>query len=494
MIRLILTVVLCVVTAALAVFFTLNPGTMTIQFLGVNAEMPFILGAAALLVTTFLLVVLWWVIAKVWAAPDAFRNYRKRQRREQGFDALERALIASASGQGALAVRQASRAEALLDRPALSRLLAARAAEAAGDLDSAQLHYEAMLEDAKTRLVARRGLASIAETRGDDLAALTHARDAFDQAGQARWAYEALFAAQLRQGRWAEAERSLAEGERRDHVAKDVAGRMRAVLLTAEGRRIEDSEPDAAARLADKACDASPGFAPAAELAGRLLADQRRHRRAAEVIENAWRHEPHPALAKVYAGLRKSDSKTKRAERLRGLAALNPDHRESRLLLAEVALEQSNLEAARAALAPLLDQPPVSARLSTLAAGMEQLAGDDGAARRHMARAAHAPGEADWSDIDEGGRAFAYTDADWARMVEVWGREARLIHPRHERYEIPAAAAPESILIEGPKAGPGAKTETKSDSGADKTAPSYYEPSRAPDDPGVDQAEAAKRD
>jgi HemY protein len=159
--------------------------------------------------------------------------------------------------------------------------------------------------------------------------------------------------------------------------------------------------------------------------------------------------------------LRKSDSKAKRAERLRGLAALNPDHRESRMLLADVALEQSNLEAARAALGPLLTQPPLSARLCTLAARMEQLAGDEAAARRHMARATHAPGEADWSDIDEGGRAFAYTDGDWARMVEVWGREARLIHPRHERYEIPAAAAPEALLIEGPRAKPAAEADAR---------------------------------
>jgi len=482
MIRLIITVALCIATALLGAFLALNPGQVTIEFLGINAQLPFVVAAGALLLLTFLLVVLWWLIAKVWAAPDAFRNFRKRRRREQGFDALERALIASAAGQGALAVRQASRAEALLDRPALSRLLTARAAEAAGDLDSAQVHYEAMLDDAKTRLVARRGLASIAETRGDDLTALTHARDAFDRAGQARWAYESLFAAQVRQARWAEAERTLTEGERRDHIAHDVAQRMRAVLLTAEGRRIEDSDPDAAAKLADKASDASPGFAPAAELAGRLLAEQRRHRRAAEVIENAWRHEPHPALAHVFAALRKSDSKAKRAERLRGLAALNPDHRESRMLLADVALDQSNLDAAREALSPLLTQPPLSARLCTLAARMEQLAGDEAAARRHMARAAHAPGEADWSDIDEGGRAFAYTDADWARMVEAWGRDARLIHPRHERYEIPAAAAPEAALIEGPKAKPAARTEAE----GDKVETSFYEPSRAPDDPGVE--------
>jgi HemY protein len=166
---------------------------------------------------------------------------------------------------------------------------------------------------------------------------------------------------------------------------------------------------------------------------------------------------------------------------LRGLAALNPDHRESRMLLADVALEQANLEAARAALSPLLSQPPLSARLCTLAARMEKLAGDEEAARRHMARATHAPGEADWSDIDEGGRAFSYTDADWARMVEVWGHEARLIHPRHERYEIPAAAAPEAALLEGPK--PKARASAAAE--GDKTDTSFYEPGRAPDDPGV---------
>lgn len=477
MIRLILTVILCVLTAALAVFLTLNPGLVTVRFLGVNAEAPFALAMGVLLIATFMLVVVWWAIAKAWGAPDAWRRFSLRRRRDQGFDALERALIASAAGQGALAVRQAARAEALLDRPALSRLLAARAAEAAGDLDSAQTHYEAMLQDAKTRLVAQRGLASIAETRGDCAGVLTHAGDAFDRAGQARWAFDALFAAQVGDGRWANAEATLSEGERRAHVERETAARMRAVLLTAEARRIEESEPEGAGRLAERAAAASPGFAPAAELAGRLLAEQRRHRRAAEILEAAWTAAPHPALARAYGALRRSDTKAKRAERLRALAALNPDHRESRILLAETALDQSNPEAARQALAPILAQPPVSARMCALAARLDQLEGDGAAARRWMARAAHAPGEADWSDIDEAGQAFAFTDADWKRMVESWGREARLIHPRHERFEIPAAAAPESALLEPPR--------KRAPVERDKSASSFYEPGRAPDDPGV---------
>ncbi|KAA5802313.1 heme biosynthesis protein HemY [Alkalicaulis satelles] len=479
MIRLILTIALCVVTAVLAVFLTLNPGLVRVEFLGVAAEAPFALAMALLILSTFVLVAAWWVIAKAWGAPDAFRKFRLRRKRDQGFDALERALIASAAGQGALAVRQAARAEALLDRPALSRLLSARAAEADGDLASAQSLYEAMLEDPRTRLVARRGLAAIAEARQDPVGVITHAREAFDTAGPARWAFDSLFSAQVNAARWRDAEATLTEGEKRGHVDKARAARTRAVLLTAEARHIEDADPETAAKLAERAASASPGFAPAADLAARLLSAQRRHRRAAEIVEAAWTRAPHPALARAYGALRKSDTKAKRAERLRELAALNPEHRESRILLAETALDQSNREAARAALASLTAQPPVSARVCVMAARAAQLDGDQNAAQRWMTRAAHAPGEADWSDLDETGAAFPFTDEDWKRMVDAWGREERLIHPRHERFEIAAAAAPEAALLAAPSAPAAAKP-------GDKPAADSYQPPRAPDDPGVE--------
>jgi len=482
MIRLILTVIACVLTAMLAVFLTLNPGLVTVEFLGQTTQAPFALAMGALILAAFVLVVAWWVIAKLWTAPDAWKRFSLRRRRDQGFDALERALIASAAGQGDLAVRQAARAEALLDRPALSRLLAARAAEAAGDLESAQIHYEAMLADAKTRLVAQRGLVGIAQSRSDSQGLLTHASDAFEQAGRARWAFDALFEAQVNAALWAKAEATLTAGERRGHVDRLVAARMRAVLLTAEARRLESTDPETAAKLADRAATSSPGFAPAAELAGRLLAEQRRHRRAVDILEDAWKHAPHPALARAFANLRRSDTKAKRAERLRGLAALNPDHRESRLLLVETALDQGNREAAHAALKPVLETSPVSARACALAARLARLEEKPEEAQRWMARASHAPAEADWSDIDEGGQAFNYTDADWKRMVESWGRDGVLIHPRHERYEVAAAAAPETVLID---ARPTAEPSTKRSEAGDKQGPNFYVPGPAPDDPGA---------
>jgi len=475
MIRLIITVILCILSAGAAAWLALNPGTVVIEFLGSRYEAPFALSAGLLLVLTFALVALWWGVAKVWTAPDAFRRFRARRRREQGFDALERALIAAAGGEGELAVRQAARADALLDRPALSRLLAARAAEAAGDLNSAETHYEALLADARTRMVARRGLTAIAEQRGETRLALEHAGDAFRESRLAGWAFDALFDAQVRERRWLDAADTLSEAERRRQIEPEPARRRRAVLLTAAAAEKEADDRDEAADLAERAAVASPGFAPAAAMAARLLIDRRRHKRAADLIEAAWSLNPHPALARLYANLRKSDTKAKRSERIKGLAALNPDHRESKLMLAERALDARNADAARADLAPLLAEGAPSARLCALAARLARLDGDDDLARRWITRAAHAAGEPDWSDIDGQGRAFAYGPDDWARMVYAWGDEARLIHPRHERYEIAAEAVPETALLEAPKPARTPAPEPKT----------YFEPGRAPDDPGV---------
>ncbi|MCW5724264.1 MAG: heme biosynthesis protein HemY [Maricaulaceae bacterium] len=478
MIRLILVVAVIVIACAITVWVTLNPGSASFEFMGWRAETSFALAFAALLLLAFVLLVFWRAVLGVWTAPEQVRKFLSRRRREQGFDALERALIAAAAGEGEIAVRQAARADALLDRPALSRLLAARAAEAAGNLPGAEAHYEAMLEDPRTRLVARKGLAQIARERGEHGPAAEHAKAALAQSKGARWAFETLFDAQVAQGQWKDAAATLAEGEKRKFIPADRAKRRRAVLLTAAAMEREDSDAEGARPLAEAAVQAAPGFAPAAALAARLLAADRKHGRAESIIKSAWSIAPHPALARALRDLRKSDTRAKRAERLRELAALNPEHRESKLLAAEAALDSGDVGASRAALDPLLGLGAPSARLCALAARLARQEDDDKAARRWMTRAAHAPGEADWSDIDADGRAFVFAPDDWKRMVYAYGDEGRLVHPRHERFEIAAEAVPETALLEAPRTKPKPKAEVPSER-------TFYETPRPPDDPGV---------
>jgi HemY protein len=478
MIRLILAVAFAVLTAALGAFLALNPGRATFEFLGTRMEMPFVLAAGGTILFAFALLVVWWAIYMLWTSPDKVKTFLTRRRREQGYDALERALIASAAGDGEAAVRQAARADALLERPALSRLLAARAAEAAGNWDGAQTQYEALLEDNRTRVVARRGLTQLAHDRGDHKATAEHAADAYRHAKGARWAFDALFDAQVAEGRWEDAAATLSEGEKRKHVSPDIARRRRAVLLTAAALECEGEDSEKARELALSAHRASPAFAPAATLSARLLAEARRHKRASDVIESAWAAAPHPALAHAYRELRKSDTKAKRLDRLNALAALNPDHRESRLIRIQTALEEGDAPAARELLDPILERTDApSSRLCALAARLARLEGRDEQARRWMTRASHAAAEADWTDIDPDGRLFAYTPDDWKRMVYVYGDENRLTHPRYERFERIAETVPETALLDAPRPKRAAAARSTAFAGG---------PARMPDDPGVD--------
>jgi len=54
-------------------------------------------------------------------------------------------------------------------------------------------------------------------------------------------------------------------------------------------------------------------------------------------------------------------------------------------------------------------------------------------ARIWMERAATAPAEPDWSDLDPEGDAFDYTNQDWRRLIFTYGEKGELIHPRYER-------------------------------------------------------------
>ena len=480
MIRLTIYVLVIIAVIAATVFFTLNPGRMEVEFLGSSYSTPFVVALGGMIVLTFLMLALWRGILAVVVAPDQIRRFRNRRRKEQGFDALERALIASAAGDGETAVRQAARADAMLDRPALSRLLAARAAEAAGNLAGAEAHYEALLEDPRTRLVARRGLAQLADERGDHGLTAEHAADAFKASRTARWAFDALFDAQIAQSNWEGAMETLAEGEGRKHIPPDRAKRRRAVLLTAAAGRHVGDDDGRALDMAETAAKAAPGFAPAAVLAARLMAARRRHKRAAEVLEASWLAAPHPAVARAYRDLRRTDTRPKRAERLKGLAAVQPEHRESKLILLECALDEEEAETARGLLDPMLAGGAPSARLCAFASRLARLEGDDDAARRWMTRASHAPAEADWSDIDPDGEAFAYADDDWKRMVFVYGDEDRLIHPRYERFESVAGAVPETALLDAPRRRAAAQ-------------PVESVAVRQPDDPGVPGDEETAR-
>ncbi|HYY84740.1 MAG TPA: heme biosynthesis protein HemY, partial [Beijerinckiaceae bacterium] len=152
-----------------------------------------------------------------------------------------------------------------------------------------------------------------------------------------------------------------------------------------------------------------------AALAGSLLARRGDLRRAAKVVEGAWKVQPHPDLAAVYLNLRPGDSAQDRLHRAETLAKLSSWHPEARIALARAALDAREFPRARAALSPLLHERP-TVRVCLLMADLEEAEnGASGRTREWIARASRAPRDPAW--IADG-----VVSDRWAPMSPVTGR------------------------------------------------------------------------
>jgi len=444
-------VLLLVAAAGVTVLaLTGDAGRASLVWLGWRADTT---AATAVLLTLFASLaatVIWRTVLWVLDAPRRAERARADLRRRQANEVLARGFLAAAAGDGSEARRLAQKAADLAeDAPGLVRVLAAQAAEVAGDTAAAEAAYGAMLGFPEMRLAGHKGLMQLAVQKGEREAALRHAEEAFGLARTARWAWRALLEARLEAGDWAAALDLVRRALDRKIVPPVVAERARAALLAASAAQLEHSpDPKARDQALDYAVEAArlqPGFAPGVVMAARLLAADGKAGRAASTLEAAWRAAPHPALFLAYRDLRTDETPRARAARLAELAAQNPLHRETWILNVERALILGDGPGARDA-AQGLDLEPVTARIAGLMARVAYACGARDEARVWMARGMSAPQEPDWSDLDPEGRAFAYHASDWARLVATFAESGELIHPRHERHERALSEIPELPL------------------------------------------------
>lgn len=390
----------------------------------------------ALLVLVFILAVALPILRLVMFlmdAPGRMGKASQRARVRRGQEALALGLIAAEAGEFEEARRHADKAEDLIDEPRLALLLQARAAEVSGDTAAAERAYSGMLQNEDTEVLGRKGLMAAALKRGDRTAARAHAEAALKASKTATWPFQYAFDLAVQAADWENAIEALNIGDKRKQIEDKIAKRRRAVLMTAQAAKLErERRADKAADMAQKAFRMAPAFAPAGAMAARLLVGEGKSERAAAIIEEAWENGPHPALAHAYRDLMPGETREQRADRMRTLAEKRRDHRESKIIQAELAMERGDWGAAQSHLEDAYRENP-SSRICILFAQVARGRGDENAARTWLAQAAAAPREADWSDLDPEGPAFMYDDSDWARLVYVFGDGGQLIHPRMER-------------------------------------------------------------
>ena len=326
----------------------------------------------------------------------AISRFWDKRREQRGYRALADGMVALASGEGALAVAKAAKAQKLLAKPELTQLISAQAAEMAGDRTQAIEIYKELLGHDRTRFVGVRGLMKAKLAEDDPERALKLAEKAFALKPRHNETLDTLFSLQTRLEDWEGARKTLLAKSRAKLLPKDVAMRRDAVLSVAEAMaaHAEGNGPKArdAALFANRN---APTLVPAAVLAAQVYISEGTPKNAVRVLKKAWEANPHPDLAAAYAGIIPDETPQERLSRFQPLLKLRPDHPETALLETELHLAAEDFPAARRSLGDLPETEPTGRTLALMAAIAKGEGAPEEVIRSWLARAVGAPrGEA----------------------------------------------------------------------------------------------------
>jgi HemY protein len=397
MIRVIIYLVIVGLLACGAAWLADRPGDVTITWQNMRIETSVMVLIAAVTAVAFLAAALWTMLRAIMRSPDTLWLYLRTRRGVRGYLAVSQGLVAVGSGDVRAARRFSDEAARIAPDEPLTLLLSAQASQLAGDREAAERTFQAMAARDDTRLLGLHGLFIEAQRRNDSAAARLFAEEAATSPRAPAWAALAVFDARCAAGDWVGALERLDRNLKGGLVDRAAHRRLRAVLLTARALDADSNDDRAGARaFVLEAVKLAPTLVPAAALAGRLLGEAGELRRAARIVESAWKASPHPDLAEAYAHLQPGASARDRLTRVERLAEDTPGNVEGALAVARAAIDAQEFAIARRALAPLSITP--SQRVAMLMAELEEKEhGDEGRAREWMTRAVRARHDPAWT-------------------------------------------------------------------------------------------------
>jgi HemY protein len=409
-------------------------------------------------------------------------------------------MVALAAGDAKLAVRKAQRADTLLHRPQVTRLLRAQAAELNGESDKAFEHYKEMLTDDRTRFVGVQGLMQQKLIEGDTDTALALAKKAFALRPDNERVLRTLFELQSKQEDWAGARDTLTATIHARLLPRDIGTRRDAVLSLADAQAALVAGNTARGHEAAlQANRLAPTLVPAAALAARAHIASGAKRQAVKALTTAWAATPHPDLAAAFAAIEPDETAAARRRRFATLIGAAPGHVESRLLEAELALAAEDFPAARKALGDLAETEPTTRSLALMAAVERGQGASDEVVRGWLAKALIASRGPQWICGN-----CTHVHAAWAPVCENCGAfdtldwktpphaaDGNLADSAMLPLIIGPAAPPEPAPAASPAsaAAPGPAPERAAERTAKRPAEPVREP--APKAPEIEDAELA---
>jgi HemY protein len=375
-----------------------RPGLISITWQDHLIDTSIMVAASMVVALIAAVMIVWWIIGVIWTSPLSVRRYFRTRKRDRGYQALSTGLIAAGAGNAVLARKMSIRTRGLLsaDQEPLIHLLEAQAALIEGRHADARAKFEQMAEDPETRELGLRGLYMEARRLGANEAARQYAEKAVEHAPYLPWAAQATLESRSQSGRWDEAIQLLDQQRAASVLERGEAERLKAVLLTAKASERLEGDPNGAREDAKAALKLAKGLVPAAIIAAKAYLREDNIRKAASILESAWKIEPHPDVGRTYVRARSGDSTLDRLKRAEKLEALRPNNIESLLVVAQAALDAQQFPKARAKAEAAARMQSREAAYLLLADIEEAETGDQGRVRHWMAQALRAGRDPAW--------------------------------------------------------------------------------------------------
>ncbi len=347
--------------------------------------------------TLFLLRLLWAAVRFATGDQTALTRVISKSRERRGFDALADSMVALASGEHRMAAEKISTAALHLNRPELTGLIAAQAEERLGHPDIAQKIYRDLLVNPSTRFSGLIGILKHQLEEGDVDSVLKLARKAAELRPRHSEVQKILQSVQCRTGDWPGARQTLKARFRYNHLPRKDFERAEAVMAMAEALGLEaEGHTRDALQAVNRALKLQPGLVPAATLAARLQGETVSRRAVERLLARAWTLNPHPELAEAFARLVPDETPEERYNRFSKLTGKRPDHPETRMAMAELAIARRDHDTA-AAVIDALDTSDRTARSLIIQAAIERLRGSpDSVIQTLLGQAVAAPRGAQW--------------------------------------------------------------------------------------------------
>lgn len=298
-------------------------GAVSLTIAGLTVEAPISVAVLALLVFAVVLAVLYRVLHRIFTLHHVVRAAGGRRGARKGEAAMTELLVALAAREGEAALKASTRVRRYLGDTPQTMLLAATAANVAGDAAQAETLFTKLAEHKEAAFLGLRGLMGLAVARKDWAAAHELARKAEQAHPGTAWLRAERTDIALRTGDWESA--LLLTKDHAPHAA---------LAAAASGT---EADPVRALKLAKGAFKRDPGLPAAALAYAAALRTQGKEKLAQDVLRDAWARTPAPDLAE--AALAGAADRLAALRLGEALVAGAPESGESHLLLARLSLQ-----------------------------------------------------------------------------------------------------------------------------------------------------------